>query len=159
MTISFELNNKKVSLDVDPDRTLLEIIRHDLKITGTKYSCGEGKCGACSVLLEGKVVNSCILAAIKVDGKKVTTIEGLSEKGKPNYVQKAFIDSGAVQCGFCIPGMIMSAYSYIENGGKNDRDEIMEYLVGNLCRCTGYVKIIDAIQLAFEYKNGNFKVQ
>lgn len=152
MKVSFTLNDVPYLIDIDPNARLLDVLRDDLGLVGTKEACGEGKCGSCTVLVDNMIQLACLIPAIRIEGKHIKTIEGLSEGDTPNYVQKAFIDADAVQCGFCTPGLIVAIYDYIERGGENSRVAIKKALAGNLCRCTGYVKIIDAVQLAFKYK-------
>ncbi|MHB8110656.1 MAG: (2Fe-2S)-binding protein [Syntrophorhabdaceae bacterium] len=145
--ITFTLNNETIVVEVDPKWTLLHLLREVLEMTGTKEGCGYGECGACTVIIDGQAVNSCIYPVMEAQGKKIITIEGLMTKdGQLNPIQKAFVDEGAVQCGFCIPGMIMSAKALLDAKPKPTQDEIAESIEGNLCRCTGYVKIIDAIK-------------
>jgi aerobic-type carbon monoxide dehydrogenase small subunit (CoxS/CutS family) len=131
-----------------PSATLLDVLRQDLNLKGTKRGCDQGHCGACTVILDGKAVNSCLVLAVKADGKKITTIEGLSSGGKLHPLQEAFVEEGAVQCGFCTPGMILSAKSLLDEKPNPSEEEIREALSGNLCRCTGYVKIVKAIRKA-----------
>ncbi len=152
MKIKFKLNGKNISISSDPLRRLVDILRYDLNLTGTKESCGEGECGACSVLVNGVPVLACLIPAIKIQDSDVLTIEGLSENGNLNYVQRAFVDSGAVQCGYCTPGFIISTFYYIENGGTDNEDSIKNALAGNICRCTGYRSIVDAVKLAIKYR-------
>lgn len=147
--ITFMLNHEQVSVEVEPQWTLVYLLREVFEMTGTKEGCGYGECGACTVILDGKAVNSCILPALEVEGRSVLTIEGLSrENGSLDHIQQAFVDHGAVQCGFCTPGMIMSAHALLSENANPTDDEIKESIEGNLCRCTGYVKIIDAIRAA-----------
>jgi len=147
--IAFTLNNELVSVEVDPQWTLLYLLREVLELTGTKEGCGYGECGACTVIIDGQAVNSCLYPVMEVEGRTITTVEGLvSKTGDLDPLQKAFVDEGAVQCGFCIPGMIMSAKALLDTNGKPGEDEIKTALAGNLCRCTGYVKIIDAVKSA-----------
>lgn len=146
--IAFTLNNELVSVEVDPQWTLLYLLREVLELTGTKEGCGYGECGACTVIIDGQAVNSCLYPVMEVEGRTITTIEGLAKTGDLDPLQKAFVDEGAVQCGFCIPGMIMSAKALLDKNGKPSEDEIKGALAGNLCRCTGYVKIIDAVKSA-----------
>jgi carbon-monoxide dehydrogenase small subunit len=134
-----------VALGVAPSVTLLDLLRNDLELTGTKYGCGEGECGACSVILDGTIVNACLVPALECAEREVLTIEGLAKGGRLHPIQKAFIDSGAIQCGFCSPGMIMAAHALLEANPSPTEDEIKRGLEGNLCRCTGYRKIVDAI--------------
>jgi len=143
--LGFTVNGEPVKLRVSPLATLLDILRNDLELTGTKYGCGEGECGACSVLLDGKVVNSCLVPALECEGSEVVTIEGLGVNGKVHPIQKAFVDHGAIQCGFCTPGMIMATYALLEANPSPTEEEVKLALEGNLCRCTGYRKIIDAV--------------
>lgn len=145
---SFELNGAPVTVEVSSSTTLLEVLREHLGLTGTKEGCGRGECGACTVLLNGKPVNSCLILMDQVEGQKVTTIEGLARDGKPHPLQQAFVEVGAVQCGFCTPGMILSAYALLAENPNPSRTEIREALSGNLCRCTGYTKIVDAVEVA-----------
>lgn len=143
--LSFIVNGEAVNLDVMPHATLLDVLRNDLELTGTKYGCGEGECGACSVLLNGKVVNSCLVLALECEGSQVLTIEGLRTNGKLHPIQKAFVDHGAIQCGFCTPGMIMATYALLETNPSPTEADVRRGLEGNLCRCTGYRKIVDAV--------------
>ncbi|HOP85460.1 MAG TPA: (2Fe-2S)-binding protein [Syntrophorhabdaceae bacterium] len=144
--ITFTLNNEEVTVEVEPKWTLLYLLREVLGLTGTKEGCGYGECGACTVIIEGKAVNSCIYPVLEAEGKNITTIEGLSKNGELHVLQKAFIEKGAVQCGFCTPGMIMSAKALLDEKPNPTEDDIKEAIEGNLCRCTGYVMIIDAIK-------------
>ncbi|CCU86179.1 (2Fe-2S)-binding protein [Mesotoga sp. HF07.pep.5.2.highcov] len=150
MKISFTLNNERLSMDVVEDMRLLDFLRDELGLTGTKEGCGEGECGACTVIIDGKAVNSCLVLLPEIDGSEVTTIEGLSKDGELDTIQKAFVDEGAVQCGFCTPGMIMSAKALLDRNDSPSDEEIMEAIEGNLCRCTGYYKIVQAIKTAAE---------
>ena len=143
--LCFVLNREPATLAVSPDATLLDVLREDLQLTGTKYGCGEGECGACSVLLDGRVVNACLVLAVECEGSEVVTIEGLEPNGQLHPLQKAFVDHGAIQCGFCTPGMIMTAYALLEANPSPTEDEVKRALEGNLCRCTGYRKIMDAV--------------
>ncbi len=147
-TIGFTLNGKGVSLDVDPSRALLWVLRYDLGLTGAKYGCGEGLCGACTVLVDKKAVRSCLLEVKAVAGKKVTTIEGLAKNGKLHPLQKAFVEQDALQCGYCTPGMIMNAYSLLLNTPQPSRSQIIEHMEGNLCRCGAHRRIVQAIEIA-----------
>jgi carbon-monoxide dehydrogenase small subunit len=144
--IVIEVNGEKRVLDVDPDCLLVDLLREDLGLTGTKIGCREGECGACSVILNGKIVASCLVPAIKADGGKVTTIEGLGKNGELDPLQKAFVEQGAVQCGFCTPAMLLSARHLLDQNPQPSLAEIKIGISGVLCRCTGYVKIIQAIQ-------------
>lgn len=144
-TITFQLNGSKVIIDIQPEWLLIDVLREKLGLTGTKVGCGEGECGACTVLIDGKNVNSCLILAVQVDGHSVLTIEGLSTYDKLHPLQEAFIAEGAVQCGFCTPGMLLSAKSLLDENPRPSREEITRHISGNLCRCTGYAKIINAI--------------
>ncbi|MDD5010231.1 MAG: (2Fe-2S)-binding protein [Syntrophorhabdaceae bacterium] len=145
--IAFTLNNEQVTIEVDPQWTLLYLLREVLEMTGTKEGCGYGECGACTVIIDGQAVNSCLFPVMEVEGKSVTTIEGIASRdGSMHPLQTAFVNEGAVQCGFCTPGMIMSAKALLDTKEKPTEDEIKEAIEGNLCRCTGYVKIMDAIK-------------
>jgi carbon-monoxide dehydrogenase small subunit len=147
--IGFVLNGESLEIEIEPHLTLLQLLRDKLELTGTKEGCGMGECGACTVLLNGKSVNSCILPAMEVDGKSVTTIEGLTDaQGNLHPIQKAFIEYGAVQCGFCSPGMVLSAKALLDENPKPTEEEIRHGIAGNLCRCTGYLQIVEAIKAA-----------
>ena len=133
---------------VEPNATLTQFLREDLELTGTKHGCGLGDCGACTVLLDGKPVNSCLVLAVQANGREVLTIEGLAENGKLHPIQQAFVDCGAIQCGFCTPGMILSAKALLDRNPRPTEQEIRTAISGNLCRCTGYQKIVEAIMSA-----------
>jgi len=142
----FTLNGTTISLDVLGTRRLLDVLREDLHLTGTKEGCGEGECGACSVLIDGQVVDSCLVAIGQVEGRDVVTVEGLAlPDGRLSRLQQAFIEHGAAQCGICTPGMLLAAQVLIEQSRRLTADDVREGLAGNLCRCTGYTKIIDAV--------------
>lgn len=145
LDLAFSVNGEPVRLQLRPDATLLEALRDELEMTGTKLGCGEGECGACSVILDGKVVNSCMVLAVECAGSRVLTIEGLRKNGQLHPIQQAFVDHGAIQCGFCTPGMIMATYALLEANPSPTESEIKRGLEGNLCRCTGYRKIIEAV--------------
>lgn len=149
-TIRVTVNGEIYDLFVDPKKTLLQLLREDLDLTGTKEGCNEGDCGACSVILNGKVVNSCIVLAVEADNAEITTIEGINLGGELHPIQRAFIDSGAVQCGFCTPGMIITTKAMLDEMSDPSEDDIKHYLEGNLCRCTGYTKIMDAVNEAIK---------
>jgi carbon-monoxide dehydrogenase small subunit len=133
---------------VDPRKTLLQFLREDLDLTGTKEGCDEGDCGACSVLLNNKVVSACLVLAVEVDNAVIETIEGVKTEEELHPVQQAFVDSGAVQCGFCTPGMVVTTKAMLQEMPNPSTEEVKDYLAGNLCRCTGYVKILDAVENA-----------
>ena len=141
----FTLNGTTISLDVVGTRRLLDVLREDLHLTGTKEGCGEGECGACSVLIDGQVVDSCLVAVGQVEGRDVTTVEGLADGGRLTALQQAFIEHGAAQCGICTPGMLLAAHALLQQSRRLAADDVREGLAGNLCRCTGYTKIIDAV--------------
>ena len=143
--ISFILNGKKITIETKPNRRLLDLLREDLGLTGTKEGCGIGECGACTVLLNGKAVNSCLILAPQVDGAEITTVEGLAENGQLNPLQANFLKHGAVQCGFCTSGMLMSASALLKENPAPSEEDVKETIAGNLCRCTGYKQIIEAV--------------
>jgi aerobic-type carbon monoxide dehydrogenase small subunit (CoxS/CutS family) len=151
-TIQFELNGKKVEMPLEKDQTLLWALRTHFNLTGTKYGCGEGYCGACTVLINNEAVRSCAIRMGEVAGKKITTIEGLAKNGKLHPVQQAFVDNDALQCGFCTPGMIMNAVGLLEKTPHPTRQQIIEGMEDNLCRCGAHVRIIDAIESASKSK-------
>jgi len=147
MKIEFSVNGKPVQVDAPASASLLSVLRDQLGLTGTKEGCGIGECGACSVLLDGKLVNACLILAPQAGGRQVVTIEGIrGQDDGPNDLQQAFIDAGAVQCGYCIPGMILAGEALLASNPKPSRADIREAIAGNLCRCTGYQQIVDAIQ-------------
>ncbi len=143
--IQLKVNGELYEVRVEPWKTLVEVIREDIGLTGTKESCSTGECGACAVLLDGKPVNSCLMLAVEAEGKDLMTVEGLSEEGKLHPLQEAFIKHGAIQCGFCTPGMLLSAKAMLDENPHPTEAEVKEKISGNLCRCTGYVKIMEAI--------------
>ena len=148
MTITLTINGTARTIDVDVHRSLLELLRDQLNLTGTKECCAEGECGSCTVLLNGRAVNACLVLAVECDGEDVATIEGLAQQGQLDVVQQAFVESGAVQCGFCIPGMIVAAKYLLSTNPSPNENEIKEGLAGNLCRCAGYSRIVRAVELA-----------
>jgi carbon-monoxide dehydrogenase small subunit len=155
MKLNFMLNGAPVSLEAPADWTLLQALRDGMNLTGTKEGCGIGECGACSVLLDGRLVNSCLTLAAQADGRKVTTIEGIrGPDGGPNDLQQAYIDYGAVQCGFCTPGMVLAGESLLAQNPNPTRMDIREAIAGNLCRCTGYQQIVDAVQATASSRRG-----
>ena len=150
--ISFGFNGNKINMVVEDHWTLLYLIREELGYTGTKEGCGSGECGACTVIVDGDAVNSCLYLAASIDGKELTTIEGLaSDDGTLHPIQKAFVENGGIQCGFCSPGMILSAKALLDENSNATEDEIKEAIAGNICRCTGYVQIIDSIKSVSGY--------
>jgi len=148
MKITFTVNGRVEERDVREDERLLDLIRDDLQLTGTKEGCGEGECGACTVLIDGKAIASCLVLAPQVDRKEILTVEGLAPGEELHPIQRAFVEKGAVQCGFCTPGFIMSTYALLTVNTDPSDEEIMAALEGNLCRCTGYAKILDAVRYA-----------
>ena len=146
--ISMVVNDKMYSLEVDIKESLLEVLRNRLHFTGVKQGCSVGECGACTVLIDGTAINSCIYLAVWADGKKITTIEGVSKDGELSKVQQAFVEVGAVQCGFCTPGLVLTTTALVESGKEYSEAEIKREISGHLCRCTGYNKIFDAVKKA-----------
>lgn len=143
------INGEAVSMEIPPSLRLVELLREKLKLTGTKEGCGAGDCGACTVIIDGQTANSCILLAMQAEGKDIYTIEGFTQAGGQLHpIQQAFIDAGAVQCGYCIPGMVLSAKTLLDANQNPDEQEIQRGISGNLCRCTGYQKIVEAVDLA-----------
>jgi len=152
--VEFELNGKRVTVDCEPKERLLDVLRNDFGLTGPKEGCGEGECGACSVLVDGKLMNSCITAMGSIKDSSVVTIEGFRETRRYQLLEKTFAEAGAVQCGFCTPGMIMAAEALLSENPHPSMEEIREGISGNLCRCTGYNMIVDAINMAAEQGAG-----
>lgn len=146
MRIVLNVNNEKYEVETEPHKTLLEVLREELDLTGAKEGCGLGSCGACTVLVEGEPILACLTLAVEVQDKPIVTIEGLFKDGHPHPLQRSFVEAGAIQCGYCTPGMILSAKALIEENTNPSRKEIQEALSGNLCRCTGYNKIVKAIE-------------
>ena len=144
--ISLKVNDREYDLVIPVNRTLTQVLRENLKLTGTKQGCEMGDCGSCTVLLDGQPVNSCLVLAVEAEGHEILTIEGLSDEGKLHPLQQAFVEHGSIQCGFCSPGMILSAKALLDKNPSPGPSEIREALSGNLCRCTGYQKIVDAIE-------------
>jgi aerobic-type carbon monoxide dehydrogenase small subunit (CoxS/CutS family) len=153
--LRFKLNGKSVNLEVDPDRTLLWVLRYDLKLTGPKYGCGEALCGACTVILDREAVRSCSIQMKDVADKEITTIEGLEQDGKLHPLQEAFVEHDALQCGYCTPGMIMNAYGLLLNNPRPTRSQIIEQIEGNLCRCGAHMRIVAAIETAARQMGGS----
>ena len=145
-----KVNDQDYEIALKPGRTLLDVLRNELGLTGTKEGCGTGSCGSCTVLLDGEAINSCLVLAVEAEGKEITTIEGLSQQGKLHPLQQAFIDEGAVQCGFCTPGVILTAKAFLDSNPNPDESQIRQAIAGNLCRCTGYDKIVRAIMRAVD---------
>src|SRR5437867_13020354 len=145
MIVSFDVNGIAREVEPPPMRRLLDVLREDLRLTGTKEGCGEGECGACSVLIDGEVVDSCLVAVGQVEGRQVTTVEGLAAGGRLTALQQAFIEHGAAQCGICTPGMLLAAHALLQRAARPSALDVREALAGNLCRCTGYTKIIEAV--------------
>ncbi|MGO8987835.1 MAG: (2Fe-2S)-binding protein [bacterium] len=143
--ITLNVNGEKFELLTEVHRTLLEVLRENLGLTGTKRGCDLGTCGACTVLIEGKPYLSCLTLAADVQGKKIVTIEGVAQDGEPHPLQKAFVQKGAIQCGFCTPGMILTAKAFLDENPNPSEEEVKQAISGNICRCTGYVKIVEAI--------------
>ena len=152
--ISLAINGEEYEVAVTPNRTLLEVLREDLSLTGAKEGCDDGLCGSCTVLLDGKPVRSCLLLAVEAQGYRITTIEGLAQQGELHPLQQAFIVQGAVQCGYCTPGMILTAKALLDENPSPTRHEILEALSGNFCRCTGYNKIVTAIDACADQMKG-----
>jgi len=150
MKLHFEINGVVREIDAPPMKRLLDVLREDLCLTGTKEGCGEGECGACSVIVDGEVINSCLVPICQLQGANVLTVEGLSRDGRLDPLQQAFLECGATQCGICTPGMLISARSLLDVNPRPTREEIRTAIAGNLCRCTGYIKIIDAIERTAE---------
>lgn len=147
-TITLTVNGETHQISVKPNATLLDVLRDELDLTGTKQGCGTGDCGACTVIMDGKAVTACLVLAMKADGRNIVTIEGLAHGDKLDPIQEAFWEKGAVQCGFCTPGMVLSTKALLDKNPNPTKDEIKAGIAGNLCRCTGYTKIIDGIQAA-----------
>ena len=147
-TVKLVINGETHILEVEHRRTLLEVIRNDLQLIGTKKMCGQGECGSCTVLMDGLAVNACLVLALDADGKRIETIEGLAQGGKLHPIQEAFIEKGAIQCGFCTPGMILTTKALLAKNPSPTEEEIKTAIAGNFCRCTGYARIVDAIQSA-----------
>ena len=154
MTFRFTVNGAPVEVEATGTRRLLDVLREDLALTGTKEGCGEGECGACSVLLDGAVVDACLVPVSQAAGTEIRTVEGLAEPGTLGVLQQAFLETGGAQCGICTPGMLMAGEAFLASGAEPTDDAIREAIAGNLCRCTGYTKIIEAIALAAERRRG-----
>ncbi|WP_018992099.1 (2Fe-2S)-binding protein [Aromatoleum toluclasticum] len=152
--ITLHINGEQYSLNVAVNRTLLDVLRDELGMTETKYGCGTGECGACTVLVEGKAINSCLTLAATMDGKRITTAAGLSDFGRLDHIQQAFVDEAAIQCGYCTPGMVMKTASLLAKNPDPSEAEIRHALEGNICRCTGYEKIVKAVKKAAQTMPG-----
>jgi carbon-monoxide dehydrogenase small subunit len=150
VSFEFTVNGEPVEVEATGTRRLLDVLREDLGLTGTKEGCGEGECGACSVLIDGAVVDACLVPVSQVQRASVSTVEGLADVGRLGVLQQAFLETGGAQCGICTPGMLMAGVAFLDSGGEPSDENIREAIAGNLCRCTGYTKIIDAIVLAAE---------
>jgi carbon-monoxide dehydrogenase small subunit len=148
--LAMTVNGRPVTVQIEPDELLVDVLRDRLGLTGTKVGCNEGECGACTVIMDGKAVLSCLIPALRAQGRTLLTIEGLNDGEALHPLQQAFVEHGAVQCGYCIPGFLLSAKALLDVNGRPTRDEIKEAIAGNLCRCTGYVKIIEAIEAVAE---------
>ena len=154
ITVRCTVNHKPVAVEIDPNKRLLDMLREDLNLTSVKEGCSEGECGCCTVLCNGERVTTCCMLAGQAEGADIVTLEGVSVDGKPDAVQEAFMEAGAVQCGFCIPGMIMSTEALLARNPNPTEEDAKKALSGNLCRCTGYAKIVAAVLLAAEKKRG-----
>jgi len=148
MKIQFQINGTLREIDAPPMRRMLDVLREDLRLTGTKEGCGEGECGACSIIVGGEVINSCLVPVCQMQNARVVTVEGLASDGRLDPLQQTFLECGGAQCGICTPGMLIAARALLDANPHPARDEIKEAIAGNLCRCTGYVRIIDAIEQA-----------
>jgi carbon-monoxide dehydrogenase small subunit len=155
MPLNLKINGRPYDAYIEPSRTLLEVVRDDLRLTGAKEGCGTGDCGACSMIVDGRLVTSCLMLAPQAEGATITTIEGVATDGVLHPLQQAIIDHGAVQCGFCTPGMVMAGVALLEQNPSPSEPEIRRAIAGNLCRCTGYARIVDAIADAAQRVNAN----
>ena len=154
MPIAFKLNGQEVEITVKPWQTLLDVLRDELHLTGTKEGCSNGNCGSCTVIFDGKVIDSCLAFGVEADGHEIMTVEGLAQEGRIHPIQQAFIDYGALQCGFCTPGFIMSAKAFLDKNPHPTENELRTGVAGNLCRCTGYDKIVRAIMSVVTQREG-----
>ena len=150
VTLQCKVNGREIVRDIDPTMSLLHFLRDGLKLFGTKEACGEGECGACTIILNGEAVTSCIILAVEAEGTEITTVEGLAKNGKLSIIQEEFITQDALQCGFCTPGFLMSTRALLDHNSNPSDEEIIEVLSGNLCRCTGYIPILQAVKHAAE---------
>lgn len=149
--MSLKVNGEQVNIEIDENLRLIDLLRDELGLVGTKEGCGEGECGACTIIMDGETVNSCMVMAFQAEGSEITTIEGLEKDGELDPVQKAYMEVGAVQCGFCIPGMVISTKALLDKNINPSEEEVREGLSGNLCRCTGYSKMMEATKIAKKY--------
>ena len=156
-TITLTINGQQRTATTRANRTLLQLLRDDVGLTGTKDGCAEGECGACTVIMDGKPVNACLVLAAQADGRSIVTIEGIGTREHPHLLQKTFVAEGAVQCGYCTPGLIMSAYALLQENPRPTDEDIRRAIAGNLCRCTGYSQIVAAVQKAAEEQQGQPK--
>lgn len=154
MKINLTVNEKAYEIEVDENTRLVDFLREDLGLAGTKEGCGEGECGACTVIMDGETVNSCLVMAFQADGSEIITIEGVERDGELHPIQRAFVEVGAVQCGYCIPGMVLSSKAMLDKSLDLTREDIREGISGNICRCTGYEKIVDAVEKSIVYMKG-----
>jgi aerobic-type carbon monoxide dehydrogenase small subunit (CoxS/CutS family) len=155
MQLELSVNGRPFRLEVDPHATLLDVLRRDLRLTGTKRGCDEGECGACTVLVDGQAVDSCIVAALAVNGCAIETVEGLAQPGgELDRLQRGFVETGAVQCGFCTPGFLMTLTAYLRENPAPTPDQVRSAIAGNICRCTGYVQIVEAVLAAIAQEVG-----
>lgn len=154
ITIQFQLNGNEVTVTADPNKRLVDFLREDMHMTSVKEGCGEGECGACTIIYNGRAVTSCLMLAGQADGASIITLEGVSKNGELDHIQRAFVEVGAVQCGYCTPGMVLSAKALLDRNPQATDEEIKRAMSGNLCRCTGYAKIIKAVELARDAKGG-----
>ncbi|MGB4659008.1 MAG: (2Fe-2S)-binding protein [Mobilitalea sp.] len=152
--VNFFVNEDPIELYVDANRTMLNVLREDLNLTGTKEGCGAGECGACTIIADGKPLNACLVLAPELDGMHITTIEGITKNGELSVMQKQFVKHSALQCGFCTPGFIMSGTALLQENPNPTREDIKTAIVGNLCRCTGYIRIVEAIEETAEVLRG-----
>lgn len=155
INIKMNVNGRDYELEIEEDKRLIDVLREDLGFTGVKEGCSEGECGACTIIMDGYTVNSCLVMAFQAHGSTIVTVEGLVKDGKLDPVQRAFIEKGATQCGYCTPGFVVSARALLDKVDNPTREEISEAISGNLCRCTGYNKIVEAIEEASRYENGS----
>ena len=154
INIKLKVNGISQEVETRPDRILLDLLREELGLTGTKKGCGEGECGACTVIMNGRAVLSCLIPALKADGAEIVTIEGLAEEGRLHPLQQAFLEEGAVQCGYCTPGMLLTAKALLDENPEPSVEDVKRAISGNLCRCTGYTKIVRAVRIAAEALRG-----